>query len=134
MLRCWMPTPIFLHRLFLSFISMGASQVALVIKNQPANAGDVREWVQSLSREDHLEKGMATQLKYSHLENPMERVDWRATVHKRLSTHIFTEKVSHFFLDGQVGEMKRRSGDFFTTITLSRRNITCDLLRYCFWK
>ena len=61
---------------------MGASQVALVIKNQPANAGDVREWVQSLSREDHLEKGMATQLKYSCLKNPMERVDWWATVHK----------------------------------------------------
>ena len=28
----------------------GASQVALVVKNLPANAGDVREWVQSWVR------------------------------------------------------------------------------------
>ena len=38
----------------------GASKVALVVKNLPANAGDVRVWVQSLGRQDPLEKGMAT--------------------------------------------------------------------------
>ena len=36
-----------------------ASQVALVVKNLPANAGD-RDSVQSLGREDPLEEGMAT--------------------------------------------------------------------------
>ena len=35
--------------------------------------------VQSLSREDPLEEGMATQ--YSCLENPMDRGAWRAIVH-----------------------------------------------------
>ena len=34
-------------------------QVALVVKNPPANAGDIRDTVQSLSREDPLEEGMA---------------------------------------------------------------------------
>ena len=37
-----------------------ATQVALVVKNLPANAGDARVWVQSLGRQDPLEKGMAT--------------------------------------------------------------------------
>ena len=40
---------------------LGASQVALVVKNPPANAGDLREtWVQSLGWKDSLEEGMAT--------------------------------------------------------------------------
>ena len=34
--------------------------MVLVVKNLPANAGDIETWVQSLGREDPLEKGMAT--------------------------------------------------------------------------
>ena len=34
--------------------------MALVVKNLPANAGDVRDAVRSLRREDTLEKSMAT--------------------------------------------------------------------------
>ena len=36
---------------------------------------------QSLGQEDPLEKGMAYPLQYSCLENPMDKGDWRATVH-----------------------------------------------------
>ena len=36
------------------------SQVVLVVKNLPANAGDTETWVQSLGWEDPLEKEMAT--------------------------------------------------------------------------
>ena len=36
-----------------------ASQVVLVVKNQPANAGDIRDVVSSLGWEDSLEKEMA---------------------------------------------------------------------------
>ena len=44
-----------------SIALFGASQVALAVKNLPANAGDVRDiWVQSLGLEDPLEEGMAT--------------------------------------------------------------------------
>ena len=41
-----------------------------------------KTWVQSLGREDPLEKGMATQSsQYSCLENFMDRGVWRAVVH-----------------------------------------------------
>ena len=57
------------------------SQVALVIKNLPANAGDVRDKI-SNSREVPLEEGMYFRLQSSCLENPMDRGAWRATVHR----------------------------------------------------
>ena len=59
----------------------GASQVALVVKNLPANAGDVRgaglipEWERSPG-EEHGDP-----LQSSCLENPKDREAWRATVH-----------------------------------------------------
>ena len=47
---------------FLSFLSdktiFRASQVALVVKKSPANAGDTEMQFQSLGQEDPLEKGM----------------------------------------------------------------------------
>ena len=36
------------------------SQVALVVKNTSANAGDTRTWDQCLGREDPLEEGLTT--------------------------------------------------------------------------
>ena len=36
------------------------SQVALVVRNSPANAGDVRDRIRSLGQEDRLEEEMAT--------------------------------------------------------------------------
>ena len=39
---------------------MKASQAALVVRNPPANAGDIRDVVHSLGWEDPLEEGMAT--------------------------------------------------------------------------
>ena len=32
----------------------------LVVKNPPANAGDIKKWVQSLDQEDPVEEGMVT--------------------------------------------------------------------------
>ena len=37
----------------------GASQVTLVVKNPPANAGDIETQVQNLGQEDPPEEGMA---------------------------------------------------------------------------
>ena len=37
-----------------------ASQLVLVVKSPPANAGDIETWVQFLGQEDPLEEGMAT--------------------------------------------------------------------------
>ena len=39
---------------------VGASRVALVVKNLPDNAGDIEMQVWSLGQEDPLEEGMAT--------------------------------------------------------------------------
>ena len=57
--------------------SGGASQVALVVKNPPASAGDVR--VQSLGREDRG-GGNGNPFQYC-LEYPMDRGTWQAIVH-----------------------------------------------------
>ena len=55
-----------------------AFQGVLVVKNPPANAGDIRD----LGQENLLEDGMATHSSFSCLENPMGRRSWWATVHR----------------------------------------------------
>ena len=58
-----------------------ASQVALVVKNQPANAGDVRN-SDSIPRAGRSPRGgLDNPLQYSCLEKPMDTGAWRATVH-----------------------------------------------------
>ena len=59
----------------------GASQVALVVKNLPANAGDVGGvgLIPELGRSPG--GGHGNPLQYFFLENPMDRGAWRATVH-----------------------------------------------------
>ena len=58
-----------------------ASQVALVVKNLPANAGDIRglSSILGLGRSPGGEHG--NQLQYSCLENPMDRGAWWAIIH-----------------------------------------------------
>ena len=59
----------------------GASQLELVVKNLPANAGDTGLIPDG---EDSLEKGIFSvlhPLQCSCLENSMDRGAWRATVH-----------------------------------------------------
>ena len=59
-----------------------ASQVALVVKNLPANAGDIRDRgsVPGSGRAPRGEHG--NPLQYSCLENPMDRGVWWATIHR----------------------------------------------------
>ena len=77
-----------------------ASLVALVVKNSPANAGNLSDsgWISAWGRSSGGERGNA--LQYSCLENSMDREAWRATVHsaaqsqarlKRFSTQRSTE-------------------------------------------
>ena len=58
-----------------------ASQVELVVKNLPADAGDIKGTVRSLGWEDPLEEGMATQSSILARRIPMDRGAWQATVH-----------------------------------------------------
>ena len=55
--------------------------MALVVKNPPANAGDIRELgsIPGLGR--FLGGGHGNPIQYSCLENPTDRGAWWATVH-----------------------------------------------------
>ena len=62
---------------------MWASQVIPVVKNLPANAGDIRQvQVQTLRWEDPLEEGMATHSSILAWRIPMDRGAWWAIVHE----------------------------------------------------
>ena len=59
----------------------GASQVALVVKNPSANAGDIRD-VGSIPGSGRSPRGGHDNvLQYACLENPMDRGAWQAKVH-----------------------------------------------------
>ena len=58
-----------------------ASQLSLVAKNLPGNAGDIKDMglIPGLGRSP--EGGHDNPLHYSCLENPMDKGFWQATVH-----------------------------------------------------
>ena len=60
----------------------GASQVMLLVKNLPANAGDIRDAgvIPRLGR--FLTEGHGNPLQYSCLENPMDSRAWQAMVQR----------------------------------------------------
>ena len=58
-----------------------ASQVALVVKNLPAKAGEVRDAGSIPGSGRSHREGHGNPLWYSCLENPMDRGTWWATVH-----------------------------------------------------
>ena len=70
------------------------SQVALVVKNLPANAGDVREagsipgWGRSPGG------GNGNPLLYSCLENPIDRGAWLATVQSVINSQTQLKRLS----------------------------------------
>ena len=79
----------------------GASQVALVVKDPPANAGDIRDTGSFLGWGRSPGGGQGNPLQHSCLENPMDRGAWQATVHrvtksrtqlKQLSMHIHVSR------------------------------------------
>ena len=74
----------------------GASQVALVLKNLLANAGDIRDVGSILGSGRSPGEGHGSPLQYSCLENSMHRGAWQAMVDgvtkswTRLSDFTFT--------------------------------------------
>ena len=59
----------------------GASQAALVVKNPPASAGDIRGVGSTPGSGGSPEGGHDSTLQYSFLEKPMDRGAWQAAVH-----------------------------------------------------
>ena len=58
-----------------------ASQVVLVVKNLPVNAGDMRDMASIPGLRRFSGGGNGNPLQHSCLENPMDRGNWQATVH-----------------------------------------------------
>ena len=56
--------------------------MALLVKNLPANAGDIRGVGLILGSERSAGGEHGNALQYSCLENPMDRGTWWATVHR----------------------------------------------------
>ena len=61
---------------------MRASQVPLVVKNLPANAGDERDMGLNPGSGRSPGVGNGNPLQYSCPENSMDRGAWQATVHR----------------------------------------------------
>ena len=64
-----------------------ASQVALVVKNLSANAGDIRDLSSVAGWGRSPEEGHGNPLQYSCLENPMDREAWWVMVHRVSKRH-----------------------------------------------
>ena len=62
--------------------------MALVVKNPPTNAGDIRDTRSIPGSGRSPVGGHGNPLQYSCLENPMDRGPWWATVHR-------VQKVGH---------------------------------------
>ena len=62
-----------------------------MVKNPPANAGDTREmnWIPVAGRSPG--GGRGNPLKYSRLENPMDRGAWWAMVHSVIESDMTEE-------------------------------------------
>ena len=62
--------------------NLGLSQVTLIVRNLPANAGDIRDVgsVPGLGRSPREEHG--NPLQFTCLENPMDRGAWWTAVHR----------------------------------------------------
>ena len=55
--------------------------MVLVVKNPPANAGDIRDMVLISGSEGSSGGGHSNPIQYSCLENPMDRGAWQVAVH-----------------------------------------------------
>ena len=84
----------FLSLLLLLLLIHWASQVALMVKNPPVNAGNIRDvgLIPGLGRSPG--GGHSNPLQYSCPENPMNREAWWATVHRVAKSQIRLKQLS----------------------------------------
>ena len=103
-LTWWMLTPstTFQQELLFTFsvskyCQLWASQVALVVKNLPVNAWDLRDanLIPGLGRS--LGRGHGNPLQYSCLENPMDRGTWWARVHSIAKSQAWLKRLTILF-------------------------------------
>ena len=80
----------------------GASQVALVVKNPPVNAGGAGDMGSISGSERSPGGGHGNPLPCSCLENPMDRRTWRVTVHRVTKAWTRLERLSTCILCGNL--------------------------------
>ena len=69
-------------------------EVALVVKNLPASAGDISDAVSIPGWGRSLGRGQDTSPQYSCLENPMDRGTWQAIVHRIAQSRTWLKQLS----------------------------------------
>ena len=81
--------------------------MALVVKNPPADAGDIRDpsSIPGLGRS--LGEGHGDPFQYSCLENPMNRGAWRATAHRVAQSQTQLKRLSTLWEKARVGCFNR---------------------------
>ena len=72
----------FYYFIWLCIITHWTSQVVLVVKNLPANAGDIKDMGSIPGLGKSPRGGHGTPLQYSCLENILDRVAWQARVNR----------------------------------------------------
>ena len=75
-----------------------------MVKNPPANAGDIRDTGSILESGRSPGVGHGNPLKYSCLENPMDRGTWWATVHRIAKSQTWQK-----WLNRQAGRQGQRA-------------------------
>ena len=88
----------------MSMLEEHSSQVALVVKNPPANAGDLRDAASIPGSGRSPGGGQGSPIQYSCLENPMDRGAWQAAVHRVAQSRTGLKRLStqaHSFCDTQ---------------------------------
>ena len=68
--------------------------MALLVKNLPANAGDIRDEGLISGSGRSPGGGHGNTLQYSFLKNPMDREAWRATVHRVIKSRTWLKQLS----------------------------------------
>ena len=76
------------------WIFMFVSQVALVVKSPPANAGDIRDTGSIPGLERSPREGHGNPLQYFCLENTMDPGTWQATVQRFTKRQIRLKQLS----------------------------------------
>ena len=87
---------------------LGTSQVALVVKNTPANAGDIRDAYSTPGWGRSLGRGHGNPLQYSCWENSTDRGAWRATVHGAAKSRIKLNRLSMHARNGFLGGLGKK--------------------------
>ena len=103
-----------------------SSQVTLVVKNPPANAGDIKDAgsIPGLGRSPG--GGHSNPFQYSCLENPINRGAWWPTVHRVAKSQTRLT---------QLGMMKERQFDSSLSLSLKLEiNLSCERYTPCIWR